>query len=59
MEERRTYHDGYGNEEQTVTRGIGDQSHTVTIRRTPSGHEESKEDYHNMTEGTVQVTFLT
>ena len=37
--------------EETVTRGVGDKSHTVTIRRTPSGKEERKEDYQNMEEG--------
>ena len=50
LEERRTYQDGYGNKEETVTRGMGDKSHTVTITRTPSGQEERKEDFHNMQE---------
>lgn len=40
--------DGEGNEEVTVTRSIGDQSHSVTIKKDKSGVEEKIENFNNI-----------
>lgn len=51
VEEKRTSRDQDGNEEVTVTRSFGNQSHSVTIKTDKSGHEEKIENFNNMDEG--------
>lgn len=48
VEQRKTVRDGEGNEEVTVTRSIGDQSHSVTIKKDKSGVEEKIENFNNI-----------
>ncbi|CAC5408845.1 HAX1 [Mytilus coruscus] len=50
VEQRKTVRDGDGNEEVTVTRSIGDQSHSFTIKKDKSGVEEKIENFKNMDE---------
>ena len=48
VEEHRTVRDNHGNEEEIVTKKIGDQGYSVTKKRDSIGREEVKEDYTNM-----------
>lgn len=51
IEERRVSRDSAGNEETTVTRSLGDQSHTVTTRKNSAGEEEVVQNFANLDEG--------
>ena len=51
IEEKRTVRDSSGREETTVTRTIGDKSHSVTTRVDPSGIPETTETFTNVDEG--------
>ena len=53
VEERRTVEDKTGNRETTVTRKIGDQSQTITTKRSPDGSEELVETTVNLDKGKV------
>ncbi|KAK7496887.1 hypothetical protein BaRGS_00011867 [Batillaria attramentaria] len=48
VEERRTVRDSSGREETTVTRRIGDRSHSVTTVTDDSGHMEKRETFQNV-----------
>ncbi|XP_076465290.1 uncharacterized protein LOC143297026 isoform X2 [Babylonia areolata] len=48
VEERRTVRDSSGREETTVTRRIGDQSHSVTTMKDGKGQEEKCETFQNI-----------
>ncbi|XP_070202543.1 HCLS1-associated protein X-1-like [Littorina saxatilis] len=48
VEERRTVRDSSGREETTVTRRVGDSSHTVTTIKDSQGREEKHETYNNI-----------
>jgi len=48
IEERRTVHNGSGNEESTVTRKMGDQTWSQTTKRRPDGSEELSEETVNL-----------
>nr|XP_022329338.1 HCLS1-associated protein X-1-like [Crassostrea virginica] len=50
IEEKRTVRDSSGREETTVTRTIGDKSHSVTTRVDPSGIPETTETFTNVDE---------
>ncbi|XP_078062725.1 HCLS1-associated protein X-1 isoform X2 [Mustelus asterias] len=50
-EERRVTRDGEGNEETTVTRSHGDQSHNTVTRRDAEGKEERTERMVNLDDG--------
>ncbi|KAK3762871.1 hypothetical protein RRG08_051024 [Elysia crispata] len=51
VEQKRVVRDSSGREESTVTRSIGDRSHTVTTVKDDSGAQEKHEELHNMNEG--------
>ena len=53
MEERRTVRDSSGREETTVTRRMGDSSHTVSTIRDEQGHEEKYETFKNIEKGEI------
>lgn len=48
MEERRTVRDSDGREETTITRRMGDSSHSVTTFKDDSGQVEKRETFHNV-----------
>lgn len=48
IEERKTVRDSSGREETTVTRKIGDSSHTVMSIRDEQGQEEKREIFNNL-----------
>ncbi|XP_048735337.2 HCLS1-associated protein X-1-like [Ostrea edulis] len=51
IEQKKTVRDSSGREETTVTRTIGEQSHTVTTKVDPSGIPETTETYTNVDQG--------
>lgn len=53
IETRTTRRDGQGNEETTVTRMIGDQSHTAIHRRDRNGVEQNDENLINIDSGAL------
>ncbi|KAI0235899.1 hypothetical protein LSAT2_013557 [Lamellibrachia satsuma] len=50
VEEHRSVRDNRGNEEEVVTKRIGEQGYCVTKKRDSMGREEVKESYNNMDE---------
>lgn len=55
MEQKKTVRDSSGREETTVTRTMGDKSHTVTTRVDQSGIPETVETFTNIDEGNYQT----
>ena len=53
VEERRTVRDSSGREETTVTRRMGDKSHTVSTIRDEQGHVVKKETFNNVDKGEI------
>ncbi|XP_061174128.1 HCLS1-associated protein X-1-like [Saccostrea echinata] len=51
VEQKRTVRDSSGREETTVTRTVGDQTHTVITKVDPSGTPETTETFTNIDEG--------
>lgn len=51
VEEKRVMMDAEGNQVVSVTRSLGDQSHTLTTRTRPEGTVETEEHFVNMDEG--------
>lgn len=61
IEQKKTVRDSSGREETTVTRTLGDKSHTLTTRVDPSGIPETTETFTNIDEGMskfLQFLFL-
>ncbi|XP_064609051.1 HCLS1-associated protein X-1-like [Liolophura sinensis] len=50
IEERRVSRDSAGNEETTVTRSLGDKSHTIITRKNSAGEEEVVQNFTNLDE---------
>lgn len=48
IEQRRTVRDSSGNEETTITRSIGDQTHSVTVKKDKTGATEKIENFQNI-----------
>lgn len=51
MEERRIVRDSSGREEETITRKIGDSSHSVTTITGEGGVVEKQETFQNIEKG--------
>lgn len=54
VEQHRTIRDSEGNEETTVTRKIGDKTHTIITKKDKNGVEIKTEDLINMNENELQ-----
>ena len=50
VEEHRSVRDNHGNEEEIVTKQIGEQGYSVTKKRDSMGREEVQETFTNMDE---------
>ena len=59
IEQRKTVRDADGNEEVTITRSIGNQSHSVIIKKDKTGNEEKIENFNNLDESMILIGICT
>lgn len=58
MEQKKVVRDSSGREQSTVTRSIGEQTHSVTTILDEQGRKEHREDFNNMDESMFDDVYI-